>query len=129
MDDVLNVSGHRMGTAEIESAMVAHDAVAEAAAVGYPHDIKGEGIYVYVTLQQGIELYTLLKGNIYIDTLPFYIMRITHRRRLRDGIMRDHSRLYFGSTHPVTRYIQYIIHTTSDPVIAITGSLVVWMMY
>jgi len=55
VDDVLNVSGHRMGTAEIESAMVAHDAVAEAAAVGYPHDIKGEGIYVYVTLQQGIE--------------------------------------------------------------------------
>ena len=55
VDDVLNVSGHRMGTAEIESAMVAHDAVAEAAVVGYPHDIKGEGIYVYVTLQEGIE--------------------------------------------------------------------------
>ena len=55
VDDVLNVSGHRMGTAEIESAMVAHDAVAEAAVVGYPHDIKGEGIYVYVTLQEGLE--------------------------------------------------------------------------
>ena len=55
VDDVLNVSGHRMGTAEIESAMVAHDAVAEAAVVGYPHDIKGEGIYVYVTLQEGYE--------------------------------------------------------------------------
>ena len=55
VDDVLNVSGHRMGTAEIESAMVAHSAVAEAATVGYPHDVKGEGIYVYVTLQQGIE--------------------------------------------------------------------------
>jgi len=50
VDDVLNVSGHRMGTAEIESALVAHAAVAEAAVVGYPHDIKGEGIYAYVTL-------------------------------------------------------------------------------
>lgn len=50
VDDVLNVAGHRLGTAEIESAMVAHSGVAEAAAVGYPHDIKGQGIYVYVTL-------------------------------------------------------------------------------
>ncbi|AMX01916.1 acetate--CoA ligase [Microbulbifer thermotolerans] len=50
VDDVLNVSGHRMGTAELESALVAHEAVAEAAVVGYPHDIKGQGIYVYVTL-------------------------------------------------------------------------------
>lgn len=50
VDDVLNVSGHRMGTAEIESALVAHPLVAEAAVVGYPHDIKGQGIYVYVTL-------------------------------------------------------------------------------
>ena len=53
VDDVLNVSGHRMGTAEIESAMVAHPKVAEAAVVGYPHDIKGQGIYVYVTLNMG----------------------------------------------------------------------------
>jgi acetyl-CoA synthetase len=50
VDDVLNVSGHRLGTAEIESALVAHDKVAEAAVVGYPHDIKGQGIYAYVTL-------------------------------------------------------------------------------
>jgi len=55
VDDVLNVSGHRMGTAEIESALVLHDAVAEAAVVGYPHDIKGQGIYAYVTLMSGIE--------------------------------------------------------------------------
>ena len=55
VDDVLNVSGHRMGTAEIESALVAHEAVAEAAVVGYPHDIKGEGIYAYVTLVAGVE--------------------------------------------------------------------------
>ncbi|UCC14443.1 MAG: AMP-binding protein, partial [Gammaproteobacteria bacterium] len=53
VDDVLNVSGHRMGTAEIESALVAHAKVAEAAVVGYPHDIKGQGVYVYVTLLQG----------------------------------------------------------------------------
>jgi acetyl-CoA synthetase len=55
VDDVLNVSGHRLGTAEVESALVAHPAVAEAAVVGYPHDIKGQGIYCYVTLRAGIE--------------------------------------------------------------------------
>lgn len=55
VDDVINVSGHRLGTAEIESALVLHDAVAEAAVVGYPHDIKGQGIYAYVTLMTGIE--------------------------------------------------------------------------
>jgi acetyl-CoA synthetase len=53
VDDVLNVSGHRMGTAEVESALVLHEAVAEAAVVGYPHDIKGQGIYAYVTLMSG----------------------------------------------------------------------------
>ena len=51
MDDVINVSGHRLGTAEVESALVAHVAVAEAAVVGFPHDIKGQGIYAYVTLK------------------------------------------------------------------------------
>jgi len=55
MDDVLNVSGHRMGTAEVESALVLHDAIAEAAVVGYPHDIKGQGIYAYVTPVIGVE--------------------------------------------------------------------------
>jgi acetyl-CoA synthetase len=55
VDDVLIVSGHNLGTAEIESALVLHDAVAEAAIVGYPHDIKGQGIYAYVTLKQGVE--------------------------------------------------------------------------
>lgn len=55
VDDVLNVSGHRMGTAEVESALVAHDAVSEAAVVGFPHDIKGQGIYVYATLGAGHE--------------------------------------------------------------------------
>ena len=55
VDDVINVSGHRMGTAEVESALVAHAKVAEAAVVGYPHDLKGQGIYAYVTLMNGIE--------------------------------------------------------------------------
>ncbi|NKB55314.1 MAG: acetate--CoA ligase [Alphaproteobacteria bacterium] len=55
VDDVINVSGHRMGTAEVESALVEHTSVAEAAVVGYPHDIKGQGIYAYVTLNLGIE--------------------------------------------------------------------------
>jgi acetyl-CoA synthetase len=54
VDDVINVSGHRMGTAEVESALVAHEQVSEAAVVGYPHDIKGQGIYAYVTLMQGV---------------------------------------------------------------------------
>ncbi len=53
VDDVINVSGHRMGTAEVESALVAHDLVSEAAVVGYPHDVKGQGIYAYVTLSAG----------------------------------------------------------------------------
>ncbi len=55
VDDVINVSGHRMGTAEVESALVAHPDVAEAAVVGFPHDIKGQGIYAYVTLNAGVE--------------------------------------------------------------------------
>jgi acetyl-CoA synthetase len=55
VDDVINVSGHRMGTAEVESALVAHEKVSEAAVVGYPHDIKGQGIYCYVTLMAGEE--------------------------------------------------------------------------
>ena len=55
VDDVINVSGHRMGTAEVESALVAHEGVSEAAVVGYPHDIKGQGIYAYVTPPAGVE--------------------------------------------------------------------------
>jgi acetyl-CoA synthetase len=64
VDDVINVSGHRMGTAEVESALVSHDAVAEAAVVGYPHDIKGQGIYAYVTLVAGCEANDALRKNL-----------------------------------------------------------------
>jgi acetyl-CoA synthetase len=64
VDDVLNVSGHRLGTAEIESALVAHPNVAEAAVVGYPHEIKGQGIYVYITPNEGIEVNDELTAEI-----------------------------------------------------------------
>jgi acetyl-CoA synthetase len=63
VDDVINVSGHRIGTAEVESALVLHPDVAEAAVVGFPHDLKGQGIYAYVTLKQGVaESEALLKA-------------------------------------------------------------------
>jgi acetyl-CoA synthetase len=64
VDDVLNVSGHRLGTAEIESALVLHEAVAEAAVVGFPHDIKGQGIYAYVSLMKGVEESDALKKEL-----------------------------------------------------------------
>ncbi len=64
VDDVLNVSGHRMGTAEVESALVAHKDIAEAAVVGYPHDIKGQGIYAYVTLMEGVAASDELKSDL-----------------------------------------------------------------
>ncbi|MBZ0155119.1 MAG: acetate--CoA ligase [Alphaproteobacteria bacterium] len=68
IDDVINVSGHRLGTAEVESALVSHEAVAEAAVVGYPHEVKGEGIYVFVTLKEGQqpteELKKILVGHV-----------------------------------------------------------------
>jgi acetyl-CoA synthetase len=64
VDDVINVSGHRMGTAEVESALVAHEGVAEAAVVGAPHDIKGQGIYAYVTLNAGVESSDELKKEL-----------------------------------------------------------------
>ena len=68
IDDVINISGHRLGTAEVESALVSHESVAEAAVVGFPHDIKGEGIYVFVTLKDGFdptpELLKVLVGHV-----------------------------------------------------------------
>jgi len=64
LDDVINVSGHRMGTAEVESALVSHPMVAEAAVVGFPHDIKGQGIYAFVTLNSGVEKSDLLKREL-----------------------------------------------------------------
>ena len=64
VDDVINVSGHRIGTAEVESALVGDSQVAEAAVVGFPHDIKGQGLYAYVTLKQGVEPSDALKASL-----------------------------------------------------------------
>ena len=64
VDDVLNISGHRLGTAEIESALVLHENVSEAAVVGCPHDIKGQGIYAYVSIMSGVEPTDELKAEL-----------------------------------------------------------------
>jgi acetyl-CoA synthetase len=64
IDDVINVSGHRLGTAEVESALVEHTSVAEAAVVGFPHEIKGQGIYAYVTVKNGIPTNDTLKKEL-----------------------------------------------------------------
>ena len=70
VDDVINVSGHRMGTAEVESALVSHPDVAEAAVVGAPHDIKGQGIYAYVTLKAGVEPTEALRKALVAHLIP-----------------------------------------------------------
>jgi acetyl-CoA synthetase len=64
VDDVINVSGHRIGTAEVESALVLHEAISEAAVVGFPHKIKGQGIYAYVSLREGIDANENLKKDL-----------------------------------------------------------------
>jgi acetyl-CoA synthetase len=97
VDDVINVSGHRLGTAEVESALVLHEKVAEAAVVGYPHDIKGQGIYAYVTLNAGItpseeirsELITLVRKEIGAIANPDVIQWAKGLPKTRSGkIMR-----------------------------------------
>jgi acetyl-CoA synthetase len=97
VDDVINVSGHRMGTAEVESALVLHKDVAEAAVVGYPHDIKGQGIYAYVTLNVGInpseslrqELIALVRNEIGAIASPDIIQWAPSLPKTRSGkIMR-----------------------------------------
>jgi acetyl-CoA synthetase len=97
VDDVINVSGHRLGTAEIESALVLHQDVAEAAVVGYPHPIKGQGIYAYVTLNVGVQpsdalkkqLKELVKEEISAIALPDFIQWAPGLPKTRSGkIMR-----------------------------------------
>ncbi len=82
IDDVINVSGHRLGTAEVESSLVSHPAVAEAAVVGYPHEIKGQGIYAYVTLKTGQEytedLKKVLKNHVRNEIGPIAIPDVIH---------------------------------------------------
>ena len=97
VDDVINVSGHRMGTAEVESALVSHQSVAEAAVVGFPHDIKGEGIYAYVILKTGIDatedLKKILRGHVREEigpiATPDFIHLVPELPKTRSGkIMR-----------------------------------------
>ena len=91
VDDVINVSGHRMGTAEVESALVLHDAVAEAAVVGYPHDIKGQGIYAYVTLMSGVEESEELRKE------------LVHHVRKEIGPIASPDKIQFADALPKTR--------------------------
>lgn len=91
VDDVINVSGHRMGTAEVESALVSHDAVAESAVVGFPHDIKGQGIYAFVTLKEGFEPTDELKKEL-----------IQHVRK-EIGPIASPDKLHFTTALPKTR--------------------------
>jgi acetyl-CoA synthetase len=91
VDDVINVSGHRMGTAEVESALVAHEAVAESAVVGYPHDIKGQGIYAFVTLKVGFTPSDDLKKSL-----------IQHVRK-EIGPIASPDKLHFTDALPKTR--------------------------
>lgn len=99
MDDVINVTGHRLGTAEVEDALMEHEAVAEAAVVGYPHDVKGEGVYAYVILKEGIkelaegeleaELRALVKSKISGFAVPEFIQVTGGLPKTRSGkIMR-----------------------------------------
>ena len=91
VDDVINVSGHRLGTAEVESALVSHDAVAEAAVVGYPHEIKGQGIHAYVTVRAGVTSGEALKKDL-----------VAHVRR-GIGPIASPDRIQFAPGLPKTR--------------------------
>jgi acetyl-CoA synthetase len=91
VDDVINVSGHRLGTAEIESALVAHPAVAESAVVGYPHDIKGQGIYAFVTLKEGFKASDDMKKDL-----------VNHIRK-EIGPIASPDKLHFTDALPKTR--------------------------
>jgi len=91
VDDVINVSGHRLGTAEVESSLVAHPKVAEAAVVGFPHEIKGEGIYAYVTVKEGVEATEELKKEL-----------IAHVRK-EIGPIASPDKIQFSSALPKTR--------------------------
>jgi len=91
VDDVINVSGHRLGTAEIESALVSHPKVAESAVVGCPHDIKGQGIYAFVTLVAGVE------------KSPELIKELSQHVRNEIGPIATPDKIHFADALPKTR--------------------------
>ncbi len=129
IDDVINVSGHRMGTAEVESALVSHEDVAEAAVVGYPHEIKGQGIYAYVTLNAGVEkteeLSKGLKKHVRAEIGPIATPDIIHfadalpktrsgkimRRILKKIAARDIDNLGDTSTLADPSVVEYLVKT------------------
>ena len=122
VDDVINVSGHRMGTAEIESALVSHASVAEAAVVGYPHDIKGEGIYAYVILKTGADIpdgiEKILRGHVREEIGPIaspdFIHIVPELPKTRSGkIMRRILRKIAGGDRDVEAFGD--ISTLADP--------------
>ena len=100
VDDVINVSGHRLGTAEIESALVSHELVAEAAVVGFPHDIKGQGIYAYVTLNAGIEGNEELNESLLICSVEEMFDQLSPYEEI--GIDRLILNMNFGASHEDT---------------------------
>ncbi len=122
VDDVINVSGHRMGTAEVESALVSHQAVAEAAVVGYPHEIKGEGIYAYVILKTGIDIpdgiEKILRGHVREEIGPIaspdFIHIVPELPKTRSGkIMRRILRKIAGGERDMENFGD--ISTLADP--------------
>ncbi|MHB1017685.1 MAG: acetate--CoA ligase [Coriobacteriia bacterium] len=122
VDDVINVSGHRMGTAEIESALVSHASVAEAAVVGYPHDVKGEGIYAYVILKTGADIPAgiekILRGHVREEIGPIaspdFIHIVPELPKTRSGkIMRRILRKIAGGDRDIEAFGD--ISTLADP--------------
>ena len=97
VDDVLNVSGHRLGTAEIEGAIGAHNNVAEAAVVGFPHDIKGQGIYAYVTLMTGIDESEEIKDITYDENGS---PKIDNNKHISISHSKNLSCVIFGNSPP-----------------------------
>ncbi len=122
VDDVINVSGHRMGTAEIESALVSHASVAEAAVVGYPHEVKGEGIYAYVILKTGVDIpdgiEKILRGHVREEIGPIaspdFIHIVPELPKTRSGkIMRRILRKIAGGDREIEAFGD--ISTLADP--------------
>lgn len=127
VDDVINVSGHRLGTAEIESALVSHPAVAEAAVVGYPHEVKGEGIYAYVILKEGVDIpegiERILRGHVREEIGPIaspdFIHIVPELPKTRSGkIMRRILRKIAAGERDVEAFGD--ISTLADPAIVET---------